>query len=187
MSQVETPDELDSGEPETTDEPDPRITGDDDEEEAETTATVASRDGSAEVAKKLERAVSDQKRRLAKILDTDLDGCECPTCDGMGYTPGGLGAEPDFVHPDNLVACDACNGYGQIVTGSKHPSHHLAICTTCTGFGYITKQTAPATVHTLPTHPPDAQAAQAGTLLPDGRFLPFGATEPIVIAPSYAR
>jgi hypothetical protein len=187
VTQTETPNELDTEEPTEPTEPTEPATGDDDEEEAETPASVAQRDGSADVAKKLERAVADQKRRLGKILDTDLDGCECPTCDGMGYTPGGLGAEPDFVHPDNLVACDACNGYGQIVTGSKHPSHHLAICTTCTGFGYITKQTAPQNVHTLPTHAPDAQAAQAGTLLPDGRFLPFGATEPIVVNPSYAR
>lgn len=186
MAQVETPEETENPDAEPLEPIEPPDGDDDEEEAAEPPATVAQREGSADVAKKLERAVSDQKKRLARILDTDLEGCECPTCDGLGYTPGGMGEAPQFVHPDNLVACEACNGYGQLVTGSKNPAHELAICTTCTGFGYVTKQAQPQNVHTLPTHAPDAQAAQAGTLLPDGRFLPFGATEPIVIQPSYA-
>jgi hypothetical protein len=185
LSETETPDVTEDDDDAVSEPIEPPAPDEDGEEEAETPATVAGREGSADVAKKLERSVADHKRRLSRILDQDLDGCECPTCGGMGYTPGGAADEPDLVHPDNLVACEACRGYGQLITGSRNPAHQLAICTACTGFGFITKQAAPAIVTPLPTHAPDAQAAQAGTLLPDGRFLPFGATEPIVIQPGY--
>lgn len=185
MSETETETEDETGEDGEREPIEPPAPGEDDEEAAETAAAQAAKDGSAEVAKKLERAVSDHKRRLTKILDTDLEGCECPTCDGVGYTPGGLGEEPQLVHPDNLVPCEACNGYGEVITGSKHPNHATVFCTICSGLGYITQSAQPTNVHTLPTAPPSPAAAQAGTLLADGRFLPFGATEPIVIAPTY--
>jgi hypothetical protein len=149
------------------------------QEEADQTPAQAARShGSDEIPKKLERALTDQKKRLERIVGVSLDGKECPKCDGMGYLPEGAAEEPDVVHPDNLVTCEACNGYGQVITGSRNPDHITAMCTSCAGNGFITQvaQLPPPTpigVYTQPSSPLTAEQAQYGMMQPDGTFVPF--------------
>lgn len=176
----EAPDETqtDEPEPETTETPTPDEQEAEQEEAEQTPAQAAAKDGSDEIPKKLERAITDQRKRLSKIVGVDLAGQECPTCDGMGYTVGGVGDAPDIVHPDNLVACEYCNGYGQVETGSRNPDHIHTICTKCGGLGYQTIAAQPSNVSQLPT--PTSSAAQPvmGFLNPDGSFAPFGVNTP---------
>ena len=49
----------------------------------------------------------------------------------------------------------------------------------------VTKTAQPSNVTPIAPASPTAEAAQMGTLLPDGRFLPFGASEPIPVAQTY--
>jgi DnaJ-class molecular chaperone len=148
------------------------------EESEQTPAQAARSHGSDEIPKKLERALTDQKKRLERIVGVSLDGKECPKCDGMGYMPEGTADEPEVVHPENLVTCEACNGYGQVVTGSRNPDHITAMCTSCAGNGFITQvaQLPPPTpigVYTQPSSPLTAEQAQYGMMQPDGTFVPF--------------
>lgn len=84
-----------------------------------------------------------------------------------------------MVHPENLVSCETCNGYGQIITGSRNPDHALAMCIECAGNGYKTLPKTQTNVYQMPeAQPITAQQAQMGTLLPTGEFVPFGATVP---------
>ena len=180
-----------------TTEAEPTTPADDDDDEAaehesapepepeETVAQAAQRGGSDDIPKKLERALTDQRKRLERIVGVDLTGKECPTCDGMGFVPEGVPDEPPLVQPDNLEACDKCNGYGMIQTPSRNEQHAIIVCTGCSGLGYVTKTAQPTNVTPIMPATPTPEAAQMGTLLPDGRFLPFGATEPIVLAGTY--
>jgi len=83
------------------------------------------------------------------------------------------------VHPDNLVTCEACNGYGLVETGSKNPDHITAICTACSAMGYITKAAQPSNVAPLPTYVPPTDQPIAGQYVPGRGFVPYGSTEPI--------
>ena len=168
--------------------------GDDDEEAAEhesapepdeSVAQAAARAGSDDIPKKLERALTDQRKRLERIIGVDLAGKECATCDGMGYVPEGVADIPPLVYPDNLERCDRCNGHGQLGTPSLVPGQEAIVCTGCAGLGYVTKTAQPSNVTPIAPASPTAEAAQMGTLLPDGRFLPFGASEPIPVAQTY--
>jgi len=185
MSETEpetTPDESTPDETETT-EPTPDTTPDTDEDddaeaaEAEAIARVKAA-STAEIPKKIERAVNDQRKRLEKIIGVELEGAECPTCGGMGYTVGGADPDAEMVHPDNLVLCEKCNGYGEIITGSRNPQHATAVCIECTGYGYKTLAMQPTNVTPIQAPQITAQQAQMGTMMPDGTFVPFGQTAP---------
>jgi hypothetical protein len=173
----ETPDE--TLEPDETPTPTPDEE-DEEQESEETPAQAAAREGSADIPKKLERALNDQRKRLEKIVGVELAGKECPTCDGMGYLPQGAADEPELVHPENLVTCEPCNGYGVVVTGSRNPDHVTAMCTSCAGNGFITKPLATTNVTPITpyTESPALTPVQAqmGTMMPDGTFVPFGGT-----------
>jgi hypothetical protein len=183
----ETPDETQI-EPATPDEATPDETTPDttpdttEEEEAEeagqTPQQAAAAHGSDEIPKKLERAISDQRKRLSKIVGVDLAGQECPTCDGMGYTIGGTNPELEFKEDPTKEACPTCNGLGQLISHSKAPGHELVTCIECAGQGWRMKP-AEQNVTPIYTAPPiSAQQAQMGTMMPDGTFVPFGSAVP---------
>jgi hypothetical protein len=151
------------------------------EEQTQTPAEAAASHGSDEIPKKLERAIKDQQKRLSKIVGVDLAGQECPTCDGMGYTIGGTDPSAVLVHPDNLVMCEACNGYGQVVTGSKNPQHETTVCIACSGVGYQTKVAQPTNVTPITPAVTTSGQPQMGFMNPDGTFVPFGASSPTTV------
>ena len=169
--------------------PDVELEPDDELEEAEieemTPAEAAEAEGSAEVAKKLKAATQSYHTRIVNILGRDMEDKVCPTCEGFGFydgpdpTAAHSDLPSDFVHPDNYVTCQDCNGYGEILSGSKNPAHAVVTCTKCSGLGYkIETVAAPsAPVYTLPTA--ENTSPQNGTYIPGRGFIPYGATEPL--------
>lgn len=186
MSETETettPDETTPDETETPETTPDTETEEADEEEArraEEEALARVRAASdADLTTKLKRAKTDNRKRLEKLLGIQLEGRECPVCEGNGYVTGEPDPSEQMVHPDNLAMCEYCNGFGHVVTGSRNEAHFTAPCPECAGWGYKTLAAQPQNVTPLTPPAPSAQAAQMGQLLPDGSFLPFGATEPI--------
>ena len=83
------------------------------------------------------------------------------------------------MHPDNLVTCASCAGYGRVLTGSKAPEHYTAICTSCAGNGFITQPTVVPPVSYLPPAVDTAPQTVSGQLIPGVGFVPFGESEPV--------
>jgi hypothetical protein len=180
---------MSTAEPETPDtenpdaEPTPSIEGDDadaEEHEAEQeTAPTPEFDASAEQWRQLDAANDAYIKKVVKIVGEDAPLVGCEHCSGRGFTLGEQEPEVPMVHPDNLVSCDACNGYGEIITGSRNPTHITSVCTACAGNGFITKPVVQAPAYVPPAAPViTAQQAQYGTMLPDGTFVPLGAPAP---------
>lgn len=140
------------------------------EEEAEPAAVV---DEAA--IRKAERAISDQKARLAKILGDEMVAHDCPLCSALGYLPelpppgaqlevvqteDGVafnitagGVPPELLDARDKVACDWCEGFGQVRSGSKNPNAAIVGCTKCAGNGWMT---VPADVQQNHYVPPPA-------------------------------
>lgn len=170
------------------DTPDETLPSDDElveEAEEQTPAEAAEQDGSAEVAKKLKQATQGYHTRIFNILGAEMEQKICPTCDGFGFADeqqvatSAAGLPDDFVHPENYVTCDRCNGYGEILSGSKNPAHAVVTCTHCSGLGYRIEQAQipQAAVSYLP--PPVEAQTLNGVYVPGRGFIPYGETEPI--------
>lgn len=166
-------------------EPDEAIQPDDEDDDAadaeQSPAQAAQQEGSAEVARKLDLENSRHFRAVSKILDQDMEPHTCPTCNGFGFADAPADDGPELAHDETKDECPVCKGYGQLRTPSRDPGHALTMCVNCSGQGFVVKSAAEPERYAPVTQLPTAQAAQAGTLLPDGRFLPFGSTEPITI------
>jgi hypothetical protein len=125
-----------------------------DEDEPEQLATIGE-----EAIKKAESAMRAQRKRLAGILGADYVAHECLFCSGLGYTPeppplgarlhiietaDGLGFEaepppseiPLKQAPDKGI-CGECDGYGEVLTGSRAPHGMVAPCSKCNGNGWL--------------------------------------------------
>lgn len=138
-------------------------TGDDDDEEGEAEAEPEQPSGLAPIGpeeiRKAERARSDQQKRLARILGAEYVAHECLFCTGLGFTPelppvgatfhivqgadgptfevqGPTDDIPLLTAPDKTM-CDECDGYGEVLTGSKAPHGMVAPCSKCAGNGWI--------------------------------------------------
>src|SRR5205085_1529488 len=119
---------------------------------------AAEQEGSHEIASKLQKATGNYHKRIEAILGHSMEDAVCPTCDGFGFADAEQKARAaselpgDFVHPANYVTCDGCNGYGEIVSGSKNPAHQIVICTKCNSLGYRIEapHVEQATVYTMP-------------------------------------
>jgi hypothetical protein len=79
----------------------------------------------------------------------------CPLCLGQGFVvPIPAGEQPDeiweaikalsgrldqgaFRHPDELVTCGRCDGYGQVATGAKAEHTSVIPCAHCDARGYF--------------------------------------------------
>jgi DnaJ-class molecular chaperone len=92
------------------------------------------------------------ERALVKIMGDDFEMLDvCEQCGGMGYAP------PEQVKThENYKACDVCNGFGQVATGSKNPSFATQDCPRCGGRGFLTRRVAPQ-------RPAEAQAQDNGS------------------------
>jgi hypothetical protein len=76
------------------------------------------------------------------------------------------------------VTCDACNGYGSVITGSKAPGRETTVCIACSGNGYRTETPQPENVLPMIPNAPAPNATQAQPVMgwqqPDGTFVPLG-------------
>jgi len=121
----------------------------------EDTATTPTVD-LAEREKKLRSEDTRHENALKKIHgDHFADMAFCPLCLGQGFLePIPAGNQPDevweaitalsgrlqgsaFRHPDELVPCQRCDGYGQVATGAKNDHNAIILCDTCNGRGYF--------------------------------------------------
>lgn len=185
-------------EDETTDEDETQETGDSPEEEeaaeeGETTDDQAAAEPAQPFAnvteadlKKANRAVEQQRSRLAGILGEAAVAHECLLCGGVGHLPelpplgtamtlvedeGVLGfvfeAPPDQrEYPKALdkAPCDWCEAEGMVDTGSKNPHARIVPCTKCNGNGWVTVPVpeTPAQLSTLVAAPPPPAGPPAG-------------------------
>jgi DnaJ-class molecular chaperone len=118
-------------------------------------------------------------RKLEGILGEDENRHECAACNGLGITWGEPEVPADLVHPTNYVMCTSCNGYGDVISGSKNPDYAMVICTDCQRKGYTITSAQPAPVSYLPpAEPPAAQVLQ-GQYVPGRGFIPYGSDEPL--------
>jgi DnaJ-class molecular chaperone len=134
--------------------------------------------------KLIEAAMGEYRVTLSELVGVDLKGKECPTCEGMGFTVDGGDPLAVLVHPDNLAMCEACNGYGEVRTGSRNPQHQTTVCTKCSGVGYQTIAAQPTNVTPITPQPTASTQPQMGFMNPDGTFVPFGASSPQTVPQS---
>lgn len=109
--------------------------------------------------KKAEKARDAQRKRLSGILGDAYVAHECLFCSGLGYTPEPppLGARLLIVQTEDGLAfeaepppteiplkaaldksmCSDCDGYGEVLTGSKAPHGMVAPCGRCNGNGWV--------------------------------------------------
>ena len=154
--------------------------------------------GPDEIAK-AERATQAQRRKLGAILGDAYVAHECLLCSALGFLPelppvgttfivadseGGLGLEvqpppvdiPLQAAPDKAM-CDECDGYGEVLTGSRAPHGMVAPCSKCAGNGWVmVARSTPlaaamdGSVPVPPASPPAAPTASA----PDAWGRPAG-------------
>jgi hypothetical protein len=127
---------------------------DDDDEEPEAVAPELPTFDPAELEKEQRR----HERALDKVfggLDA-FDGCE--HCGGLGMIPKGLEAAPEPMPHPEYHRCAACNGYGEMATGSLRDGFQTRPCSTCNGNGYIDRvaQDAADRARALLEQPPAA-------------------------------
>lgn len=110
----------------------------------------------AEQVMQLETAQANYEKRVRKIMGPDVPLTVCEACDGMGLVPPGGLEMPEFRQHAEYRPCDACAGYGQVLTGSKVPGSDIAKCPDCQGWGFLSRDTG----H-LP-HEPAGESPQNG-------------------------
>lgn len=145
--------------------------------------------GEAEI-RKAEKAIEAQRRKLAGILGDGAVAHECLFCTGLGFVPelpplGALaqvvdeggpalawsapGQPPaDLLQAADKATCDACNGYGEQVTGSRNPHALTAPCGKCNGNGWM-GVIPPSQGYTIPpvtTGPGGIPPAPSAPLIP---------------------
>jgi hypothetical protein len=145
-----------------------------DDADAQTPQEAAADDGSDALIKKAEKAQTNYAKRIRDIFGDNAPQYDCPACNGLGLVWNTEEAQPELVHPDHLVTCDACNGYGSVITGSKAPGRETTVCTACSGNGYITKPAPPAPVAEFSPAPAPVPTTTMGFMGPDGVFVPLG-------------
>jgi hypothetical protein len=146
--------------------------------EEQTPAEAADADGSEDQIKKAERAVATFNKRIDAIFGDNAPPLQCPRCDGLGRVWATGEEEPELVHPDNLVACERCNGHGQVLTGSKVKGNDTTVCQSCNGTGWKIATPQPENVTPLQprelTYQGNPQTPVMGWQQPDGTFVPLG-------------
>jgi hypothetical protein len=145
----------------------------------QTPAEAATAEGSDDLRKKFDKANSDHRKRLERLLGAPLEGQECPTCDTYGYVLGPKDETVPLTLAEDAEACEACGAYGEVLTGSKNPQQMVKPCSRCGGRGWREKLPPPQVVEPLPQWTPPVPEQQPGVYVPGRGFIPYGATEPL--------
>ena len=162
--------EPDDDGPEDEDEDDP------DDEPVATTRALSEKD-IERINRRIDAAAVANEKRLRDILRDDFDVyAPCPLCaiPGFAYKPGTLEYEPlhraaimaalgdapeiEYKPDPKTQACPACDGLGDVRTGSKREAAALKGCDSCGGTGWVPK-----------LDPQQQYTGSGGTVLP-GNF-----------------
>jgi len=138
----------------------------------------------------LEREAARHSKAIAKALGVELEELhDCPTCDGIGYTPEAIDAPPPLVQDPYTETCPRCEGNGETLSGATSRGLYAIPCNGCGGSGYVTKQEQPAAgaafgsgappppTYLPPPTPSPADAAEVAALRARG----YTILEPIVV------
>lgn len=113
-----------------------------------------------ERAKALDKEETRHRKALAKALDVDeAELHECPTCEGVGYTPELIDEDPALQPDPFLSRCERCNGTGEVLTGAQKLANWKVVCTGCAGQGYVQRSEYPDVQPVTPNGPPQPQPA----------------------------
>jgi hypothetical protein len=145
----------------------------------QTPAEAATAEGSDDLRKKFDKANSDHRKRLERLLGAPLEGQECPTCDTYGYVLGPKDESVPLTLAEDAEACEACGAYGEVLTGSKNPQQMVKPCSRCGGRGWHEKVLPPPAILPVANTTPAEPAQLAGIMIPGRGFIPYGATEPL--------
>lgn len=112
-------------------------------------------------------------KRVHEIMGGFMEGFEpCAQCGTLGFTPPG----PTLRSNSMFIACETCNGFGQVLTGSRSQQHATRDCPGCGGTGFLQKQEPPAPVGTASAATPvTAPEYGRATWLGDPTIVPSGA------------
>jgi hypothetical protein len=134
---------------------------------------------------KAEKQITAHRRKLSEILPSDMIAADCLLCAGLGAIPEvpPIGTvfsvleqngqvvfmvqppvdEPDYKAATDKETCAECDGWGQVLTGSKTAGGKLWQCARCGGSGFIVKgQPGPA-----PTYFPEQPAVPNAAPMPE--------------------
>lgn len=140
--------------------------------------------------RKAERAIDAERKKLAGILGDAYVAHDCPLCSALGFLPelppvgtqllvneGEAGieflalppqAEPEYLPAKDKAACDWCDAYGFVATGSKNPNAAVMACTKCNGNGFVTVAVAEPPPPVTYAPPPPAEHPNAYAPSPIG-------------------
>lgn len=93
----------------------------------------------------------------------------------VGVLSGGI--VPEYRVSEQVERCDACDGWGRVLSGSRVPEQATVPCTACTGSGHKPKLEVPGAPPPLPEQPapqPHIPGADNGSGLPDAWGRPVG-------------
>lgn len=110
----------------------------------------------------LEREAARHGKAIAKALGVELEELhDCPTCDGIGYTPEPIDAPPPLVQDPYTEKCPRCQGNGETLSGATSRGLYAIPCNGCGGSGYVTKQEQPDAGANIGNGPPPPSYAPA--------------------------
>lgn len=142
-------------------EPEPSSEPDGEETEPETEPEVEARIPSSETVmlerdKKLNSEATRHENALKKVYGDDFEHrAFCPLCIGEGFLePIPPGGQPDeiweavkalsgrmeggeYEHPEELMMCARCNGWGNVSTSAKNEHTAVIPCSACESRGYF--------------------------------------------------
>src|SRR5438874_3222775 len=109
--------------------------------------------------KAAERARDAYRKKIGAILGDAAVTHECLLCAGLGFLPDLPPAgttfsivlteegpqllaqealsEPDYLPAKDKATCDWCDGFGQVLSGSKNEHGRVVMCTKCAGNGWV--------------------------------------------------
>lgn len=103
-------------------------------EETEAPPAPANGEPTREQLTKLQAELTRHEKTVEKIMGPLVAGfVACDTCGGVGMVPPDLGPPPHRY----FKACDVCNGWARVATGSKEPNNAFRPCPNCRGRGYL--------------------------------------------------
>lgn len=83
----------------------------------------------------LQDALVEYIGKVEAIIGNEIQIRPCAYCQGKGFNPVELLPDP------KSKPCEACGGFGEVITGSKVPGNEARQCQDCHGGGYIAEAT----------------------------------------------